>query len=145
MVSSPSQTIYPHIISSKYGPIFFLEGAKVNKDVPKERFDKAVEIIEGYNETLRSQGIFFIFLPIPEKENIYHEYLNTPKPMFLEKLIVELKKMGIETVDTQKAFDDAFRKGVLLYNPDDSHWNVNAVRITAGLIKELIESKRKAN
>jgi hypothetical protein len=91
---------------------------------------------------LRSKGIRFIFLPIPEKENIYHEYLQTKRPLFLEQLISTLKHLGIETVDTQKPFEEAFRKGVLLYHTNDTHWNENAVRITADLVKDLIERKK---
>jgi len=142
MGSSHSQAIYPNRFSSKYGPVFFLQGEDANKDVPKDQFDKAVQVIKAYDGLLRSKGIRFIFLPIPEKENIYYETLQTKGPVFLEQLISTLKNLGIETVDTQKAFEDAFRKGVLLYHTNDTHWNENAVKITAGLIKELIEKKR---
>ena len=139
--SSDSQTIYPNRFSSKYGPVFFLQGASANQDVPKDQFDKAVEVIKTYDEFLRSQGIRFISLPIPEKENIYYEALQTQRPVFLEQHISTLRNLGIETVDTQTAFDDAFRKGVLLYHTNDTHWNENAVKITADLIKDLIEKK----
>jgi hypothetical protein len=121
--------------------VFFLQGASANQDVPKDQFDKAVEVIKTYDEFLRSKGIRFIFLPIPEKENIYYEALQTQRPVFLEQLISTLRNLGIETVDTQTAFDDAFRKGVLLYHTNDTHWNENAVKITADLIKDLIEKK----
>jgi hypothetical protein len=139
--SSDSQTINPDRFSSKYGPVFFLQGADANKDVSKDQFDKAVQIIKTYDQLLRSKGIRFIFLPIPEKENLYHEALHTKKPVFLEQLIPTLKNLGIETVDTQTAFDDAFQKGVLLYHTDGTHWSENAVKITADLIKDLIEKK----
>jgi hypothetical protein len=140
--SSHSETISSNSVSSKYGRVFFLLGADANKDVPKDRFDKVVEVIKTYDELLRSKGIRFIFLPIPEKENIYHEYLQTKRPLFLEQLISTLKNLGIETVDTQKPFEEAFRKGVLLYHTNDTHWNENAVRITADLVKDLIERKK---
>jgi alginate O-acetyltransferase complex protein AlgJ len=140
--SSHSETIFSRSVSSKYGPVFFLQGADANKDVPKDQFDKAVQVIKTYDELLRSKGIRFIFLPIPEKENIYYKSLHIKRPVFLEQLISALKHLGIETVDTQKAFEKAFQKGVLLYHTNDTHWNENAVRITADLINELIESKK---
>jgi hypothetical protein len=140
--SSHSETIPSNTVSSKYGPVFFFLGADANKDVPKDRLDKVVEVIKTYDELFRSKGIRFIFLPIPEKENIFHESLHTKRPVFLEQLISTLIDLGIETVDTQTAFDDAFRKGVLLYHTNDTHWNENAVRITADLIKESIERKK---
>jgi hypothetical protein len=140
--SSHSEAIASNSVSSKYGPVFFLQGADANKDVPQDKFDKTVQVIKGYDELLKSKGIRFIFLPIPEKENIYHESLHTERPVFLEQLISTLKNLGIETVDTQKPFEDAFRKGVLLYHTNDTHWNENAVKITADLVKDLIERKK---
>jgi len=85
-------------------------------------------------------GIRFIFLPIPNKENIYHQYLPHPKrPTFLEDLIVELKRKKIETADTQKAFEESYQKdSALLYRLDDTHWSPAAVRITADLIQKSI-------
>jgi hypothetical protein len=140
--SSYSEANPSNAVFSKHGAVFFLLGADANKDVPKDRFDKAVEVIKTYDELLRSKGIRFIFLPIPEKENIYYEYLHTKRPVFLEQLISTLKNLGIETVDTQKPFEDAFRKGLLLYHTNDTHWNENAVRITADLLQDLIGTKK---
>jgi len=142
MGPSDSGAIPSGSVSSKYGPVFFLQGADANKDVPKDRLDQVVEVIKTYDELLRRKGIRFIFLPIPEKENIYHESLHTPRPVFLEQLIAALKNLGIETVDTQTAFEDAFRKGVLLYHTNDTHWNENGVKIAAELLKEVIERKK---
>jgi hypothetical protein len=140
--SSHPKTIESKSISSKYGPIFFLQGADANQNIPREKFDEAVRVVRTYDDLLKSQGIRFIFLPIPEKESIYYEYLKTKKPVFLQQFISRLKNLGIETVDTQRAFDDAFRKGIPLYHPDDTHWNENAVKIAADLIKDLIEMKK---
>ena len=64
------------------------------------------------------------------------------RPVFLEQLISELKEHGIETIDTQKAFEEAFQKNqVLLYHTDDTHWNGNAVRIAADLLTKVIEER----
>jgi alginate O-acetyltransferase complex protein AlgJ len=141
-ISNPKH-LGPEPIFSEYGPIFFLQGRGANEEVSKEKLDKIIQIIRSYNEVVRSRGIRFIFLPIPNKENIFYKCLETMKPVFLEQLISELKRYGVETVDTQRAFDVAFQKNhVLLYHTDDTHWNENAVRITADLINELIESKK---
>lgn len=130
-------------VSSPYGPTFFLQGEKANEDVPKEKLDKAIEIIKSYNDAVKGRGIRFIFLPIPNKENILYEYLQTKRPVFLERLISELNCRGIETIDTQKAFEEAFRKNqVLLYHTDDTHWNGNGVRLTADLIVKAVEQKQ---
>jgi hypothetical protein len=132
----------PKPISSHYGPIFFIQGRRANEDVSQVKLDKAIQIIKSYNNAVKSRGIRFIFLPIPNKENIFYEHLQTKRPVFLEQLISELKSHGIETIDTQKAFEEAFRKNqVLLYHTDDTHWNGNAVRIAAGLLIKVIEEK----
>ena len=74
--------------------------------------------------------------------NIFYEYLQTKRPVFLEQLISELKSYGIETIDTQKAFEEAFQKNqILLHHTDDTHWNANGVKLTAELIKNWIEKK----
>lgn len=139
--TSQSEEVPSNSVPSKNGPVFFLQGPDANKDVPKDRFDKAVQIIKAYDELLRSKGIRFIFLPIPEKENIYYASLHTKRPVFLEQLISTLRKMGVETVDTQSAFEDAFQKGILLYHANYTHWNENAVRIAADLLAKMIQEK----
>jgi hypothetical protein len=128
-------------VPSTFGPMFFVQGEAANKGVTQKHFNKAIKTIEAYDQVLKKRGIRFIFLPIPNKENIYHEYLPNPeRPVFLEQLIQELKKRKIETVDTQKAFEEEFQKnGTLLYFLDDSHWNGMAVRLTADLTFELIK------
>ena len=125
-------------VPSSHGVVIFFQGAAANKQVPKEKLERVVDILKTYDEVLKERGIRFIFLPIPEKENIYHEYLHTERPVFLEHLISELKKEGIEVVDTQKAFEEAFQKGVLLYYPNDTHWNGNGQKIAADLLEALI-------
>jgi hypothetical protein len=58
-------------------------------------------------------------------------------------LISELRGLGIETIDTQKAFDEVHQRGkILLYHTDDTHWNGNGVKIAADLIKEMVERKK---
>jgi hypothetical protein len=140
-VASPSESVLPRV-SSPYGRILFLQGAEANRDVSREKLNQTIQTVISYSNTIRSRGSRFIFAPIPEKENIFHELLKTKRPMFLEVLIAELKKHGVETIDTQKAFEEAFQKNqVLLYHTEDSHWNANGVRLTAELIKNWIEKK----
>ncbi len=142
-VLSQSESIPTPNVPSKHGLVVFLQGAAGNDDVPPDKLEKAIQVIKGYNDVLHEKGIRFIFLPIPEKENIYYKELGTKKPVFLEKLISGLKERGVETIDTQKPFEEAFKKDILLYHTNDTHWNENAVRITAELIVELLRKKGK--
>jgi hypothetical protein len=140
-ISNPKHIVQEYILSP-YGPIFFNQGKKANEEVSKEKLAETIQIIKSYHDAVRSRGIRFIFLPIPNKENIFHEYLQTSRPVFLERLIARLKEEGVETIDTQKAFEDAYRKdGILLYQTDDTHWNANGVKLTADLIKQWIERR----
>lgn len=128
---------------SKFGPMLFVQGEAANKEVPTERLHKVVETLEAYNQILRKRNIRFIFLPIPNKENIYHDFLPNPRrPVFLEQLIQKLKSRKIEVVDTQKAFEDEYRNNsALLFFLDDSHWNPSGVRLAADRTVKLIEGK----
>jgi len=131
--------------STHFGTMYFLQGEAANESVSRDRFKRAVRTIEAYDRVLKEKGIHFIFLPIPNKENIYYQYLPNPKrPTFLEELIAELKRKKIETVDTQKAFDERYQKdSALLYRLDDTHWNPAAVRMTADLVEMSITSLPK--
>ena len=131
-------------IPSTEGSMIFLQGVDANREVPDLQLNKTVQVIEQYDRAFKEIGIRFIFLPIPNKENIYYELLPVQRrPVFLERLIDELKKKGIETVDTQRAFEEEYReKSTLLYHLDDTHWNANGVRIAATLIKDMVRKDR---
>jgi alginate O-acetyltransferase complex protein AlgJ len=125
---------------------FFLGDLAV-RDVSPDRFDTTLKIIRSYNDLLRKMGIRFIFLPIPNKENIYHDLIpSKKKPVFLTQLTKTLKEEGIETIDLQSAFDEVYRKkGPVLYLPDDTHWSAEGVRIAAGLLADAIELKKEGS
>jgi hypothetical protein len=120
---------------------FFLKGAAANEPVPEAKMNNAVAVLTRYHEVLKAQGVRFIFLPIPNKETIYYEYLGTPRPRFLPDLQERLRARGIEVVDTQSAFEDAFRnRHERLYHPDDTHWNADGSRLAADLLSRRIRS-----
>ena len=128
-------------VDSKFGTILFLQGAKANQEVPEENLNQAVQKVKSYHDQFKSRGIRFIFLPIPDKETIYYEFLRTPRPIFLRQLVDRLEQLGVETVDTQPAFEKALQGGVIPYRNDDTHWNADGVKIAAGLVKILIEER----
>lgn len=130
-------------VDSKFGPVLFVRRANANKDVPEEKLNQAIQTIKSYHDLFKTKGIRFIFLAIPDKETIFYESLRTSRPVFLEQLTARLKRLGVEIVDTQQAFEEAFQKeSVLLYQRDDTHWNGNAVRIAADLLTKVIEEKK---
>ena len=137
----PGQGFRP--FPSAFGPMYFLQGEEANREVPEDRFEGAIKMLETCKNILKERGIRFIFAPIPNKETIYYEYLpSRRRPAFLDHLVQELKRRNIETVDSQKAFEDEYRKnGTLLYFLDDTHWNENGVRLMAGLLVKAIGEK----
>ena len=123
--------------------IFFCQGAVANQDIPDREISNVIRILKGYRDALARRGIRFIFLPIPNKENIFYEYFPRKKrPTLIEKLITELRRQGVEVVDTQKAFSQAYReKNIMLYHTDDSHWNANGVRLAVFLLERQLRLK----
>ncbi len=120
---------------------FFLQGVKANRPVSEEGMSNAVNVLSRYHEILKGRGIRFIFLPIPNKETIYHKYLGTERPRFLPDLQERLRTRGIEVVDTQGAFEDAFRnRQIGLYHPDDTHWNADGSRLAADLLSRKLQT-----
>ena len=122
-------------------PVLFLQGAYANRNIPDDIRLQIVQNIKHWSDFFTRKGIRFIFLPIPNKENIYHKQVGTPKPVFLEKLIRDLRDGGVEVVDTQKAFEEITqRKGVHLYHRDDTHWNAKGVEVAASLVADFLKT-----
>ena len=122
-------------------PMLFIQGKTANREIPENIRHQAALNIKQLSDFFTSKGIRFIFLPIPNKENIYYRELGTPKPVFLEKLIVELRNMGVEVVDTQKIFEEiTHRSSTHLYHRDDTHWNATGVETAVSLIEEALRT-----
>jgi lysophospholipase L1-like esterase len=123
-------------------PPLFLQGVVANDDIPAEKLNAVAHNIKKYSDFFTGKGIRFIFLAIPNKENIYYKYLGTKKPVFLENFIKKLNELNVEVVDTQKAFDYMTAKtSSSLYQRDDTHWNTEGVKVAAELLEELIQKK----
>jgi hypothetical protein len=129
---------------SRFGRMYFLQGEGATRAVPEDRFERVIKILEACKRILEEGGIRFIFAPIPNKETIYYEYLpNRRRPSFLEHLARELRERGIETVESQKAFEDEYRRNAtLLYFLDDTHWNGDGVRVMADLLVNTVALRR---
>lgn len=121
--------------------MIFRDGKDVLADVPEKDLNEMSKTIENYNEVFKSQGIRFLFLPIPTKENIYYQLVpGGKKSNSLKTLIAKLKQDNVPVIDTQSLFETAAlnHPGQLLYQKDDSHWNPEAVKMTAdAIIKTL--------
>jgi hypothetical protein len=125
-----------------HGLIFFLQGRQVEPDVPSSLFDATLRTIKSYHDLLQDRGIRFIFLPIPEKETLFYEYLDLERPRFLDRLNSKLEEMGIETIDLQRPFEEALhQRSILPYQADDTHWSAEGVRIAAELLETRVKKE----
>jgi len=125
----------------------FLYGESVNNEVPEKEIKRIGNIIEEYSNVLKEKGIRFIFMPVPNKENIYYQLLpSQQRANFLPRLFADLEARGVEVINLQEPFKHAYyNQKLLLYPKDDNHWNKNGVNIAANLLyNKLVLSHNKS-
>ena len=110
-----------------------MQGEIANQPTTEKTVERTLSTIGRYDQWCRERGIRFIFLPIPNKENIYYDLLpGKMKPAFLRVLINRLYGAEIDTIDTQSAFETEYRdRGRELYLVDDTHMNRDGVELAA--------------
>ena len=126
-----------------YNNEFFIEGEFANRSFSDEDVQYLADVLEGYKMALEERGIKFLFMPIPNKENIYYQLLpSKKKPDFLPRLTAELRKRQVDVVDLQSNFEELYQqKQVALYPADDAHWNHVAVEVAADLVTARLQGK----
>ncbi len=119
-----------------YNNEFFMEGDYANRELSEEEVNRIADVLEGYRDVLQERGIEFVFLPIPNKENIYYKLLPSQKQAtFLPRLMDKLQERGVAYVDLQPTFKTLYQqKQVPLYPTDDAHWNEVAVKVAANIL-----------
>lgn len=130
-----------HFYTYEHDGILFISGDSANEAIAEEQLAQAIAALTSYSRQLTALGYRFIFVPAPNKENIYYSMLpSQTKPVFLQKLIAGLRQAGVEVVDTQTLFDTKFNKhGPVMYHSDDTHWNGLGVNLAAEAIAELLK------
>lgn len=106
----------------------------------------SLKTIAAYNQKCKELGIKFIFIPMPNKETVYFDYVPYEKqPPFLFQLDTMMRKAGITTFNPLEIYNEERKKGQFLYHLDDTHWNKLAVNAVADKSVELIllETKNK--
>jgi alginate O-acetyltransferase complex protein AlgJ len=133
-----------NVVVGNDGATLFLKGALASGTMGERQVAKSVEVIEAYARALKARGSILLFLPIPNKENIYGRLLGIPGPRdFIQRLTGNLRERSIMTLDTQRIFDEAISRGSgPLYLRDDSHWNAQGIRIAAEATAAMIRRER---
>ncbi|MFD2245459.1 alginate O-acetyltransferase AlgX-related protein [Pontibacter ruber] len=130
-----------------YDNQFFIQGDTANRTYSQEEVNQIADVLEGYRNVLQAKGMRFLFLPIPNKENIYYQMLpSRRKPDFLPRLIAELRQRNIDVVDTQSTFEHMYHaENTFLFPNDDGHWNDIAVKQAANLVAQQLNNSPKYN
>ncbi|HOI72887.1 MAG TPA: hypothetical protein PLO63_01960 [Syntrophales bacterium] len=100
-------------------------------DLPKSNEATVGKLNENLNRLsamLKERNIRLMFMPAPDKYNLYREYLaekKYPESRFFELLRKQPKDYGF--IDTKRILGEELKKGTVdLYHPDDSHWTWRA-------------------
>jgi|WetSurMetagenome_2_1015567.scaffolds.fasta_scaffold00008_99 hypothetical protein len=105
-----------------------------------------------FAKLLKSNNISLLFVPVPNKSDVYFEKLpvaNPPKDMYeivnpyARKFLRDLQNAGVEVIDLLPAFlaakkDDAKYKEAL-YQRHDTHWTDRGLEIAARLISNRVK------
>jgi alginate O-acetyltransferase complex protein AlgJ len=127
--------------------MFFLNTEKHGYD-PNMVQDFTIDLLRtknnlvSYKKYCDSLGIDFLFVPMPNKATVYFDYVPyNEQPDYLIKLDSMLKAEDVQTINTLALYNN-FRQNSnkLLYHPDDTHWNANAIQIVSEEIAEIITS-----
>lgn len=124
--------------------MYFLQGTK-SIIRPKNDISVSSEMILKCKKYCDSLNIQFLYLPMPNKESVYYKLVPYNKqPNYLFKLDSALKKVNIETINTLSIYNNSINKNPtkLLYHLDDTHWNVNGVKLIADSVSKYIISKK---
>lgn len=132
------------IVDASSGMLFYSPSIPM---LPVTLVDAVVEELAACNSWLEDRGIQFVFLPVPDKEDIYYDRIPLEhKPPsgpadrgeYMRRLIVALRERGIAVIDTQSAYEAARAQGKVLYQLDDSHWSRDGVHIAVDRLGEML-------
>ncbi|EKD94503.1 MAG: hypothetical protein ACD_26C00034G0038 [uncultured bacterium] len=124
---------------------FYSEPEEYFKNWKQVHIDQVSDILKGYQGELSKRETKFVFMPIPNKENIYWELVSGGKENDnLRRLINNAKSGGIVTIDLltpyQKIHSSDQKR--LIYHLDDSHWNSDGVDVA---VSETIKILKENN
>ena len=109
--------------------------------------DLIINAIQFLSSYYQERGVKLVVVLIPDKEQVYRELLPPsvgveagPIPdSALYEIEKGLKKRDIYVVNLLDPFRSAARDGILLYWPDDTHWNSKGMELAAQQVWAAIE------
>lgn len=122
--------------------MYFFKGKKVTEKNMKETLKDAENIIsyKNYCDTL---GVDFLFIPMPNKESVYFDFVPLEKQSaYIFQLDSILKKANVQTINSLEIYNKYRKTSTdLLYQIDDSHWNSNAIKLISDEIAERFSTR----
>jgi alginate O-acetyltransferase complex protein AlgJ len=142
-------------LAGEGGFLFYKNGLEyvAGGDLEKQRKGKnPLPIIVEFKRELDAQGVDFLFVPVPDKLEIYPEKLDPDFKALsgqvvnpsVRKLLVSLAKEGVEVVDLLPEFLRARKSSSagseqFLYQHQDTHWNDRGLRLAADMLSARVK------
>ncbi|MES1175523.1 MAG: hypothetical protein ABUL62_14470 [Myxococcales bacterium] len=142
-------------VAGQNGFLFYRNGLEylAGGDLEAQRKGKnPVPIILEFKKELDRQGVDFLFVPVPTKEEVYPEELDPAFKQFagqivnpwFRKFLLSLSKQGVEVVDLLPSLLAAKAAGTgrdsePLFQHQDTHWSDRGLRLAAGLLSARVE------
>jgi alginate O-acetyltransferase complex protein AlgJ len=126
----------------------------VGGDLEKQPAGKnPLPVIREFQRMLADHGVDFLFVPVPTKEEIFPDALDSAGRArvgqvinpYGRKLLADLAREGIESVDLLPAFLAARARGDQrgeepLYQRQDTHWTDRGLRLAAELVAARVKA-----
>lgn len=119
--------------------MFFGQG-KNPKELNAKELEESINGIVSCKKYCDSLNIKFIFIPTPNKETIYFDYVRIGKQSnYISKLIDGLKQYNVNCINTVELFNQyRMYNNELLYHLDDTHWNAVGISLVVNKLKDFI-------
>ena len=132
--------IEPKTMGVRYHDMLFYEGPNAVTTAEDFKIQKTIKIISEYNKYFKKKHIYFMYMPVPNKETIYYDLLpSKPKFTILKQIQQGLKLSGVPTIDVLSAYESHKKNGKNPYQIDDTHWNAMGVKIAADIAANMIQ------
>lgn len=103
----------------------------------EEQLEVACRNLLEIQEYVEQQGAQFLFVPVPNKNSVYGDYMpygSENSGRRLDALFDELDRCGVNYIDLRESFDIE----EILYLKADSHWNMLGASIAADEINSAM-------
>lgn len=131
------------------GEVAYLNSGDMSLQAPDKN---PITHLAEFTKFLKSKNISLLFVPVPNKSDVYFENLPVGNPPansseivnpYGRKLLRDLQSAGVEVIDLLPAFlaakkDDSKNKEAL-YQRQDTHWTDRGIEIAAKLIGDRIK------